>query len=414
MTSGLKTVAALASLLAPLLQAADAERVGAKLAPWKPGQLDIHQISTGRGNAAFMILPDGTTLLVDAGNYTREVPDAAPRPDGAHPPGEWIARYIRHMLAARREPAIDYALITYFDPDHMGLTREGDPLSSDGDYRLCGITRVAESLPIRTLVDRAWPDYDFPRPLDSPMMMNYRRFIESQSHAGRLRVERFRVGRNDQFRLLHDPAAYPQFEIRNVASNGEVWTGVGESTRQHFPALETIPSMFRPTENLSSNAIRIRYGAFDYYTGGDLHGVPDPGEPPWHNMEIPVGKAVGPVDVHVVNHHGSIDPASPFFLDALRPRVHIIPSWRPSHPAPVVLKRIMTPSAYPGERDVFTVALRQSTRTVIGPRADRIRNANGHVVVRVDPGGETYRVVCLDDTRESYEIISVHGPYASR
>jgi hypothetical protein len=130
----------------------------------------------------------------------------------------------------------------------------------------------------------------------------------------------------------------------------------------------------------------------------------------------------GQLDIHQIStgrgnaalHHGSIDPASPFFLDALRPRVHIIPSWRPSHPAPVVLKRIMTPSAYEGERDVFTVALRQSTRTVIGPRADRIKNANGHVVVRVDPGGETYRVVCLDDTRESYEVISVHGPYASR
>ncbi|MEP6494314.1 MAG: hypothetical protein ABJF01_16645 [bacterium] len=29
--------------------------------------MDIHQISTGRGNSALFIFPDGTTLLVDAG-----------------------------------------------------------------------------------------------------------------------------------------------------------------------------------------------------------------------------------------------------------------------------------------------------------------------------------------------------------
>ena len=28
------------------------------LTPWHEGYLDIHQISTGRGNATFMILPD--------------------------------------------------------------------------------------------------------------------------------------------------------------------------------------------------------------------------------------------------------------------------------------------------------------------------------------------------------------------
>jgi hypothetical protein len=33
------------------------------MTPWKEGYLDIHQISTGRGNAAFMILPDGTTMV---------------------------------------------------------------------------------------------------------------------------------------------------------------------------------------------------------------------------------------------------------------------------------------------------------------------------------------------------------------
>ena len=39
-----------------------------QLKPWSKGTLDIHHISTGRGPAFFYILPDGTRLLVDAGD----------------------------------------------------------------------------------------------------------------------------------------------------------------------------------------------------------------------------------------------------------------------------------------------------------------------------------------------------------
>ena len=41
--------------------------VGRPIESWQPGMLDIHQISTGRGNAGLYIFPDGTTLLVDVG-----------------------------------------------------------------------------------------------------------------------------------------------------------------------------------------------------------------------------------------------------------------------------------------------------------------------------------------------------------
>ena len=48
--------------------------IGAPLPAWAPGMLDIHQISTGRGNAALFVLPDGTTLLVDAGAAADGIP----------------------------------------------------------------------------------------------------------------------------------------------------------------------------------------------------------------------------------------------------------------------------------------------------------------------------------------------------
>jgi len=40
---------------------------------WTEGYLDIHHINTGKGDAAFFILPDGTTLLVDSNGETFKV-----------------------------------------------------------------------------------------------------------------------------------------------------------------------------------------------------------------------------------------------------------------------------------------------------------------------------------------------------
>ena len=47
--------------------------VGEVLPNWSEGYLDIHFINTGRGECCFYILPDGTTLLVDAGEIINEV-----------------------------------------------------------------------------------------------------------------------------------------------------------------------------------------------------------------------------------------------------------------------------------------------------------------------------------------------------
>ena len=38
------------------------------MAVWQTGYLDIHHIATDRGDATFVIAPDGTTLLIDAGD----------------------------------------------------------------------------------------------------------------------------------------------------------------------------------------------------------------------------------------------------------------------------------------------------------------------------------------------------------
>jgi hypothetical protein len=73
---------------------------GQSLPFWQPGYLDIHHINTGRGNAAFCILPDGTNLLVDAGELdpteprTTSARNTPMHPDDSKHAFEWIADYI--------------------------------------------------------------------------------------------------------------------------------------------------------------------------------------------------------------------------------------------------------------------------------------------------------------------------------
>lgn len=50
-----------------LCRGVSAGEMGESLPLWSPGELDIHHIDTGRGNAASLIGPDGTTLLIDCG-----------------------------------------------------------------------------------------------------------------------------------------------------------------------------------------------------------------------------------------------------------------------------------------------------------------------------------------------------------
>lgn len=394
------------SALTAEITAAPAEQA---LAPWSPGTLDIHHLSTGRGNATLAILPDGTTLLIDAGDVGEAVPEAPAVPNGSLRPGQWIARYLHHFLGEKAR--IDTALITHFHADHMGFASAGSPLSAKGGYKLSGITDVAEEIPVRRLIDRGWPDYGYPKAQQGEAFDNYRAFLAWQQEHG-MRVERARPGSSDQLTLENEPEKYPDFEIRVVAANGEVWQG-GEDGKSssRFPPLAGLAAEDLPSENMCSIALRIRYGAFSYLTSGDLPGVPDDGYPAWNDVEGPIAKAIGRTNVVLVGHHGSISPASPGLLAATQPRVVIVPTWAPSHPAPVVVKRLLNRRIYPGERDVFTTRLLACTRQVIGPRADKLES--GHILVRVDPGDASYRAYVLDETSLTYAVRSVHGPYSA-
>ncbi|MGV8090586.1 MAG: ComEC/Rec2 family competence protein [Mangrovibacterium sp.] len=385
-------------------------KIGDEFPLWVEGYLDIHHINTGKGEAVFFILPDGTTMLVDAGATARPKPRVTdPRPDGSRTPGEWISRYILHFLENQPEKKLDYILLTHFHDDHMGELYPGLKTSKKGNYILTGITEVGENIPFDKIVDRNWPDYNWPEPLKADYIQNYIRFVKWQVENKGLKAGQFQVGENKQFTLLRSPEKYPEFEIRNLAANGQVWTGVATNVRNYFPAMEDLDPKEYPGENKLSCAIRMSYGKFDYFNGGDLtNGAPGS----WQDIETPVGMVTGPVEVCEANHHAYYDAMGVPFLQALRPRVIIVQVWSPSQPDNRALSWMMSSGTYPGPRDIFTTNMMEETRTVTG-RADQLKSQQGHIVIRVNPGGESYMIYILDDSQENFRIKAIHGPYTS-
>ncbi|MDX1983126.1 MAG: MBL fold metallo-hydrolase [Bryobacteraceae bacterium] len=362
---------------------------GQPLAPWTSGVLDIHQIHTGRGNAALLVFPDGTTMLLDAGAAPAKggLETGPQRPDESQSPAAWIAHYLR-QASPHRPSTLDYAVITHYHDDHMGALRE-----------------LAGLIPLGLLIDRG----DDPPPPPFPVVREYLEF--RRQLAGKATI--LKAGAN-QIVQLRAPAQYPRFEVRNLAANGRVWTGKDSAAVSRFPShWRTLPKSRQPNENSFSIALRIRYGRFGYFTGGDLPGVPLDELPAWHDLETPVARSAGPVDAAVLNHHGWLDSSNLYFLRTLNPRVIVIPAWHATHPDHSVLRRLRSPS-WPTPPDLFITSLLDAPRAIFRYLGESFRSTQGHILIRVAPGGDSYQVIILDDLQPALQVKSVHGPYRSR
>lgn len=397
---------------------------------WSKGYFYIHHISTGRGNATYFVFPDGTTLLIDAGEadpkfaeIVRPLKAFPPRPDGAHSAGYWIADYIRQFAPAGRPVKLDYALITHFHTDHIGTITPDKPISRTGAYRLAGITEVAERIPIGTLIDRAAPSYDYPVDLqkcagpgglpgsNGLSLANYLRFADYRLQHGEA-VVGLKPGALDQIKL-GAAGEFPSFHIRNIASSGILWTGAREETHYYIPEGAVMDCSF--DENPFSNVLTFAYGRFKYYTGGDIPGVPNYTQPWWRDVETPVSAVVGPVDVMLLDHHGNRDTVNENILRTLAPRVLVQENWLSPQPGEEVVTRMASKGLYPGPRDVFATGMAAESRVAIGPVMDSIyKSYGGHVVIRVAPGGDQYEVYILDDANQRRGVVKRFGPYNSK
>ena len=406
--------------IATILAFSTVEAKPKQLKDWTKGTMDIHHISTGRGSAIFFILPDGTRLLADAGDLGdpsrwthKEIMPAVP--NDSKRPAEWIARYIEHFSKPlNKELYLDYAMITHFDNDHYGhldhtaITVEGKP------YKYTGMTHLGNLVPIRTMIDRGYPNYDYPTPAafrkrNSKGFANYEMFLKEREQQG-LKNEQFAVGSDKQLVLKSDADAYPSFRIQNIAGNGNIWTGKGNEIRPVIGA--DAPKGAALNENSSSCVFRLEYGNFAYYLGGDIGGTYSKKKKNyWIDVQTPVSKVIGTVDVAVADHHGYRDSMNDNLLKALNANAIVLPVWDLYHPHPNAMKRIINN----GVTEVFPAGITEENLAKLAEKglADPIRPA-GHIVVRVMKGGKKYQIFVLNDRSLDYEIIYKSKVFTSR
>jgi hypothetical protein len=410
-TIALLAARALAEAVEAAPARASANKPSRTLPPWEPGVLEIHHIATGRGNSTLVIGPDGTTLLVDAGEAhgaANSMPP--PLPNATLPAGQWIARYVGRQMDRIGQSGLNLFLLSNLCADRVGDVAPSSPQSTLGDYKLTGAASVAEALEVDEIIDRGWPDYNFPAPAPDPAALNYIALARSQAELGTT-IQRAQPGSSRQLALRVRPDLYPQFEARVLAANGNVWTGSGETFQAHFPPLKGLSASELPSEPICSIAVHLRFGRFRYYAGSGLTCSTVEGQLPWRDIETPVAQVAGPVAAAQADHDGDRGGCGPDAVRALRPRAWVIPTWRVSQPAASVLQNLLSRDLYAGERFVFALDATPTASERTDSPADRLTSDAGHVVLRVPIEGRTFTVYVLNAGDEVGTVKALWGPF---
>lgn len=384
--------------------------VGKVLPDWEEGNFDIHMINTGRGESLLHIFPDGTTMLIDAAGSlleaTADIPPTDSKPNDNITSGQVILNYVNHFTRAANGK-LDYLMLTHYDTDHMGGYVTTDK-HAEGNFYKIGITEVGSGIQVDNLIDRG---YSYPRNRSGETRIaNYISFSQwSQQKRGTVYQE-FDVGSDTQIALKYNPSKYAGFAVRNIFGNGYVWTGAGNEKRNTFPSTVAEITAADPSENIYSLAIHVKYGRFDYFTGGDLQ-YNDRSNYPWKDVEAPVAAVMGQVEVMKANHHATSNCNGTAILNALKPQAILINSWRDVHPQPTTLATMY------GVREDCNIFINNTTaanKVRLADYLSKLRSLEGHIVVRVK-GDElnTFAIYVLDDKNEDYKVVKGYGPYFS-
>ncbi|MBQ8778163.1 MAG: hypothetical protein IJZ49_00420 [Alistipes sp.] len=372
-------------------------RKGRTLPAWSEGSLDIHTISTGRGECLFFVLPDGTTLIVDAGEFSREGTkhkNVAQRPNAAVRPTKAFGDYIRHFMP-KGDKEVDYFNLSHFHMDHMGNMEPEYTKSAEGDYTLTGVMALYHQVPFRRVIDRAYGAYDSlkVKAMSTAVLKEYRKFLEHHTAKGDIEASRFELGAVNQFTLLNNPSAYPDFKVENICSNGYVWAD-GKAMNVYAGKEKNL------RENAASCGFVIRYGKFDFLTAGDIGDYSD--------LEYYVAKAVGKVEAVKAHHHLSPHSMCQKSMEVLQPQALVATSFYVREIQPDKSKFGFITD---GGCNIYCTSAAPSLIEADPATYGKCAATEGHIVIRVAPKGDSYMVYTLDDTDSKYKVKRIDGPF---
>jgi hypothetical protein len=228
--------------------------------------LTIHHIDVGQGDATLIRVPNGKTVLIDAGNTGKGRSAIVP------------------YLNALGVTSLDYLIVSHYHADHIGGVDEViDALSPDS---------------VRFVLDRGV----------KPPLPGARAFSQYRSTAEHI-PRHFTVTVGQTIDLSDNVT------LRCLAGDGSV-LGYREAivNRTDENGLSLV-WLLSHDQFLNDKLYRFRY-----FTGGDCGGPAASNA----DLETPLAAIVGDVDAMKINHHGSRYSTSEVFLDSLRPEAVVI------------------------------------------------------------------------------------------
>jgi len=323
---------------------------GQTLAHTPSGLLEIHYVNVQQGGSTLVIGPDGTTVLMDAGNN-----------------GKGIGEVVPYLMSLGLRPAdgFDHTLAGHLDADHVGGFSE--VLAAGYDVREANWYNGSSKT--GTTVDAYFA-------------------ATTLTSAGPPRT----------IPLGHTIALGDGATLSVVAVAGEILDG------------STVPQA-AGNENDLSVAVLVEYGDFDYLWAGDLGGGDDDAgctgrSTGQANVETPLARAIAPgggaarlsqqgVDVLHVNHHGSESSTNSDWMNLLKPEVAVISvgagqggSFR--HPRRDVVEGVLLD----GAPCVTAPAAKLVLQTEEGSPSGAETSFAGYAVgdIRITSDGPTYRI----------------------
>ena len=381
--------------------------VGKPLPAWRKGELDIHFINTGRGECCYYIMPDGTTMIVDAGEVkatfnpqdTSEDAAVEQKPNANVRPYMVDAMYIKHFSPNGRQ-SIDYCAPSHFHIDHIGSSGMAAETAAAG-YRKSGLLALFDELPYLHVIDRSYPDYkeDATTPaMDGQLSADWAKFVTWGVKEQKFTGARFEVGK-EQIVMLYDRKAYSTFKIFNICANGFVWSKNGISGEKSGVG------------NPASCGFHVSYGKFDYIACGDL--TSNPQNRVGYYVRDFIGD--GHLDAFKCHHHLSANAwGSQMQQSFFNPRVIVNQNFYTKQPDAAHVNDIMDNKYSFWVKDFFTTNLHPQYIAKNQATVDKMTGYDAHIVIRVAEGGDSYYVYLLDDTNFEYRVKSIHGPYNAK